>query len=64
LGELYDSVIHGRPLFHDGAWGRATLEVVLALIDSARERREILLSRQVAMPEDYDQLLPLPAAWA
>jgi phthalate 4,5-cis-dihydrodiol dehydrogenase len=57
LGELYDSVVNGRPLFHDGAWGRATLEVVVALIASARERREIMLSRQVAMPAAYDEQL-------
>ena len=36
---------------------RATLEVVVALIASARERREILLSRQVAMPAAYDEQL-------
>jgi phthalate 4,5-cis-dihydrodiol dehydrogenase len=54
LEELYAAVTGGAPLYHDGAWGRATLEVVLALIESARERREIRLSRQVAMPESYD----------
>jgi phthalate 4,5-cis-dihydrodiol dehydrogenase len=57
LSELYDSVVNGRPLFHDGVWGRATLEVVLALITSARERREVLLARQVAMPASYDEQL-------
>jgi len=59
LDELYASVVDGRPLYHDGAWGRATLEVVLALIESARERREIRLSRQVAMPAAYDAELLL-----
>jgi phthalate 4,5-cis-dihydrodiol dehydrogenase len=54
LAELYQSVVNERPLYHDGAWGRATLEAVLALITSARERREIMLSRQVAMPDAYD----------
>ena len=54
LEELYAAVVDCRPLYHDGVWGRATLEVVLALITSARERREIVLTRQVAMPESYD----------
>jgi len=54
LEELHAAVVDGQPLYHDGVWGRATLEVVLALIESARERREIALSRQVAMPESYD----------
>jgi hypothetical protein len=54
LEELYTSVVDGALLYHDGVWGRATLEVVLALITSASERREILLSRQVAMPDSYD----------
>jgi len=57
LEQLYASVVDGGRLYHDGAWGRATLEAVLALITSARERREIRLSRQVAMPPDYDAQL-------
>lgn len=58
LEELYESVVNDRPLYHDGAWGRATLEVVLALIASARERREIMLTRQVTMPAAYDAHFP------
>jgi phthalate 4,5-cis-dihydrodiol dehydrogenase len=54
IGELYDAVVHGRPAYHNGAWGRATLEAVLAIIRSGRERREIVLERQVAMPDGYD----------
>jgi phthalate 4,5-cis-dihydrodiol dehydrogenase len=47
LEELYQAVVHDRPVFHDGRWGQATLEVVLAIMQSARERREIMLSHQV-----------------
>jgi phthalate 4,5-cis-dihydrodiol dehydrogenase len=32
---------------HDGRWGKATVEVSLAVLESARERREIQLSHQV-----------------
>ena len=46
--ELYEAVIHGRPVFHDGRWGEATLEVCLAILQSASERREIQMSHQVA----------------
>ncbi len=49
LEELYQAVVHDRPVFHDGRWGEATLEVVLAIMQSARERRELLMSRQVAV---------------
>jgi phthalate 4,5-cis-dihydrodiol dehydrogenase len=49
--ELYDAVVKGRPVFHGGRWGAATLEVCLAMLDSAKERKEILLSRQVPSPE-------------
>ena len=49
LEELYQAVVQDRPVFHDGRWGEATLEVVLAIMQSARERREITLSRQVAV---------------
>jgi len=46
LDEMYDAVIHGRPVAHDGRWGMATLEVVLAIMESARERRELLMRHQ------------------
>ena len=47
-GRLRPADVSQRP------WGRATLEAILAVIDSARERREIILERQVAMPDEYD----------
>ncbi len=49
--ELYQAVVNKRPVFHDGRWGEATLEVCLALLESARERREIFLSHQTPSPE-------------
>jgi phthalate 4,5-cis-dihydrodiol dehydrogenase len=61
LLEMYDAVMQGLPLFHSGAWGRATLEATLAIVQSAQERREIILSRQVAMPAEYDAALDLSA---
>ncbi len=60
LEELYDAVVNGKPLWHDGRWGMATLEVCLAMMQSARERREIMLSHQTAMHPDYDSDLPMP----
>ena len=50
LNEMYEAVTQDRPVRHDGRWGMATLEVQLALMESARERREIILSRQVPVP--------------
>jgi phthalate 4,5-cis-dihydrodiol dehydrogenase len=44
--ELYDAVVHGRPPAHHGRWGKANLEVCLAVLQSARERREVFLSHQ------------------
>jgi phthalate 4,5-cis-dihydrodiol dehydrogenase len=49
--ELYNAVVHNRPVFHDGRWGEATLEVCLAMLESAEKRREIFLSHQVPSPE-------------
>lgn len=43
LHELYDAVHHQRPLKHDGGWGQATLEVCLAINESAQTRTEIRL---------------------
>jgi len=51
VDELYQAVVHDRPVFHDGRWGEATLEVCLAILESAKERREIVLSHQTASPE-------------
>jgi phthalate 4,5-cis-dihydrodiol dehydrogenase len=46
LTELHDAIIDGKPPLHDGQWGRANLEVCLAVLHSARERKEIYLSYQ------------------
>jgi phthalate 4,5-cis-dihydrodiol dehydrogenase len=65
LGELYAAAVTGNvPVFHSGAWGRATLEATIAIVRSAQERREIMLERQVAMPDDYDAALPIPVPLA
>lgn len=47
LRELYDAVRLGREPVHDGRWGKANLEVCLAVLQSARERREVFLKHQV-----------------
>jgi phthalate 4,5-cis-dihydrodiol dehydrogenase len=49
--ELYEAVVKGRPVIHGGRWGAATLEVCLAMLESAQERKEIYLSHQVPSPE-------------
>jgi phthalate 4,5-cis-dihydrodiol dehydrogenase len=60
LEELYGSIANNTPLYHDGPWGMATLEVCLAIMESAKERREVQLTHQVAVPEHYDADLPVP----
>ena len=45
--ELYDAVFNNRPLFHDGRWGEATLEVCLGILKSAQEKKEISMFHQV-----------------
>ena len=59
LEELYAAVIEGKPAYHTGAWGRATLEAILGLIESARERREVFLRYQVPLPDSYDATMAL-----
>lgn len=46
LYEMYEAIMQDRPVRHDGRWGMATLEVVLAIMQSGRERREIMMSHQ------------------
>ena len=50
LDELCDAVFHGRRPLHDGAWGMATMEVCLAILQSAREGREIVLKHRIGLP--------------
>jgi phthalate 4,5-cis-dihydrodiol dehydrogenase len=50
IDELCAAVFDGKPALHDGRWGMATLEVCLAMLDSARENRDIALHHQVAAP--------------
>ena len=49
--ELYDAVVKGRPVVHGGRWGAATLEVCLGILESAEQRKEVILSHQVPSPE-------------
>ena len=59
LQELYEAIVLDKPVFHDGRWGMATLEVCLALMESAKERQEIMLTHQVAVSPKYDADLPI-----
>jgi phthalate 4,5-cis-dihydrodiol dehydrogenase len=45
LDDMIAAVRRSRPPIHDGHWGRATVAVTLALLRSARERREIVLTQ-------------------
>jgi phthalate 4,5-cis-dihydrodiol dehydrogenase len=53
IDELYDVVVNGGAPVHSGEWARATLEVCLAVLQSARERREVDLTRQVGLDERH-----------
>jgi len=47
LDDLWAAIRQGRKPVHDGAWGKATLEVALAIQASAQQGREIALLHQV-----------------
>jgi phthalate 4,5-cis-dihydrodiol dehydrogenase len=51
LDALWSAVRLGKRDFHDSRWGKATLEVALAILQSAREHREVTLSYQVAVDD-------------
>jgi phthalate 4,5-cis-dihydrodiol dehydrogenase len=46
LDEACEAVASRRPPPHDGRWGRATLEVCIAALESSRTRREVTLNLQ------------------
>ena len=47
LEELHAAVFEDRPVFHSARWAKATLAVCLAIQQSARERRDVLVEHQV-----------------
>jgi phthalate 4,5-cis-dihydrodiol dehydrogenase len=48
IDELVAAIVEGVPPLHDGRWSRATLEVCLAMLRSAREGSEVSLALQCA----------------
>ena len=50
IDELYAAVVSGRTPLHGGRWAMATLEVCLAMLQSAREQRDVVLDHQVGLP--------------
>jgi phthalate 4,5-cis-dihydrodiol dehydrogenase len=50
IDELCDAVQQDRPVFPDEHWGLASLELVLGILRSSEERREVPLGRQVRCP--------------
>ena len=47
IDELYEAVVHGIAPLHDGKWAMATMEVCLAILESAKGGREVRLEHQV-----------------
>ena len=50
IDELYDAVVDGVRPVHDGRWGLATMEVCLAMLESACTGKEVGLRHQVGLP--------------
>ncbi|SRR5579883_16269 len=50
MNEMYNAIIEDRPVFPSGEWGMATLEATVAIYESARQRKEIVLSHQCPVP--------------
>ena len=51
IDELYDAAVLGRAPRHSGEWALGTVEVCLAILQSAREQREVSLAHQTALSE-------------
>ena len=49
IDELYRAIVQDQAPLHDGAWAMATLEVLLAILRSAREGRDVPLRHQVGV---------------
>ena len=49
IDELYQAIVNGQTPLHGGAWATATVEVLLAMLRSAREGSDVRLSHQGAV---------------
>ena len=49
--ELIDAIDHNHEPLHNGRWGKATMEASLAVLESARLGREVILQHQVPIIE-------------
>lgn len=56
LLELYNAIRHNAPVYHDGHWGMATLELITGIMESSKTGKDIQLTHQVPMPADYNPL--------
>ncbi|MFD0849981.1 Gfo/Idh/MocA family protein [Sphingosinicella xenopeptidilytica] len=50
--QVYDAVFNDKPSFHDGRWGKGTVELCQAIEQSAAERRTIELKHQVPVGDE------------
>lgn len=50
IGELRDAINEKRPAFPDAGWARASLEVILAILQSGQDHLDVLLEYQVPSP--------------
>ncbi len=50
MDELHAAVAENKSPLHSGAWSLATMEVCVAILQSAAKQREIMLEHQVAVP--------------
>jgi phthalate 4,5-cis-dihydrodiol dehydrogenase len=49
IDELYAAVVEGKAPLHDGEWALATTEACLAILQSAKEQKEIPLRNQTGL---------------
>jgi phthalate 4,5-cis-dihydrodiol dehydrogenase len=51
INQVYRAIVNDHRPAADGYWGRATLEVMLAVLESGRTRKEVFLSHQTPTVE-------------
>jgi phthalate 4,5-cis-dihydrodiol dehydrogenase len=51
IDELHNALVKGQAPLHTGRWAMATLEVCLAILQSAKQRRQIVLHHQIGLEQ-------------
>jgi phthalate 4,5-cis-dihydrodiol dehydrogenase len=59
IHEMYEAVLHDKPIHHSGRWGMGTAEAIFGMVESSQTGKIIELTHQIPVLPSYDDDLEL-----